>query len=76
MWPPRKLNEGDLLFTYTDGVNEAKNEKGEQFTERRISWNTLLPREITRRNFSVSCLTTSRNFAVQLPSPTILRCLR
>ena len=31
-----QLNEGDLLFTYTDGVNEAKNEKGEQFTERRI----------------------------------------
>jgi sigma-B regulation protein RsbU (phosphoserine phosphatase) len=31
-----QMNEGDLLFTYTDGVNEAKNEKGEQFTERRI----------------------------------------
>ena len=31
-----QLNEGDLLFSYTDGVNEAKNENGEQFTERRI----------------------------------------
>ena len=31
-----KLNEGDLIFTYTDGVNEAKNEDGAQFTEERI----------------------------------------
>jgi serine phosphatase RsbU (regulator of sigma subunit) len=31
-----KLNPGDLIFTYTDGVNEAKNEDGEQFTEERI----------------------------------------
>jgi len=31
-----KLNEGDLIFTYTDGVNEAKNPDGEQFTEERI----------------------------------------
>ena len=30
------LNEGDLIFTYTDGVNEAKNLDGEQFTEQRI----------------------------------------
>ena len=30
------LNEGDLIFTYTDGVNEAKNPHGEQFTEERI----------------------------------------
>ena len=30
------LNEGDLIFTYTDGVNEAKNQDGEQFTEQRI----------------------------------------
>jgi len=30
------LNEGDLIFTYTDGVNEAKNTAGEQFTEERI----------------------------------------
>lgn len=30
------LNEGDLLFAYTDGVNEAKNIQGEQFTDERI----------------------------------------
>lgn len=30
------LNEGDLIFTYTDGVNEAKNLDGEQFTDERI----------------------------------------
>ena len=30
------LNEGDLIFSYTDGVNEAKNLAGEQFTEQRI----------------------------------------
>jgi sigma-B regulation protein RsbU (phosphoserine phosphatase) len=31
-----RLQPGDLLFSYTDGVNEAKNETGEQFTEQRI----------------------------------------
>ena len=31
-----RLNPGDLIFTYTDGVNEAKNMSGEQFTEDRI----------------------------------------
>ena len=30
------LKPGDLLFAYTDGVNEAKNSDGEQFTEERI----------------------------------------
>jgi serine phosphatase RsbU (regulator of sigma subunit) len=30
------LNEGDLIFTYTDGVNEARNLAGEQFSEERI----------------------------------------
>ena len=30
------LNEGDLIFTYTDGINEAKNLDGEQFTDERI----------------------------------------
>jgi len=30
------LNQGDLVFTYTDGVNEAKNMEGEQFSEERI----------------------------------------
>lgn len=31
-----RLDEGDLLFAYTDGVNEAKNSKGEQFGEQQI----------------------------------------
>jgi len=30
------LKEGDLLFTYTDGVNEARNVEGELFSEQRI----------------------------------------
>jgi serine phosphatase RsbU (regulator of sigma subunit) len=30
------LNKGDLIFTYTDGVNEAKNMDGQQFGEERI----------------------------------------
>jgi sigma-B regulation protein RsbU (phosphoserine phosphatase) len=31
-----RINRGDLIFAYTDGVNEAKNEDGDQFTEERI----------------------------------------
>jgi sigma-B regulation protein RsbU (phosphoserine phosphatase) len=31
-----RLQPGDLMFTYTDGVNEAKNEAGEQFSDERI----------------------------------------
>jgi sigma-B regulation protein RsbU (phosphoserine phosphatase) len=31
-----RLLPGDLLFSYTDGVNEAKNETGDQFAEQRI----------------------------------------
>jgi len=31
-----QMYPGDLIFTYTDGVNEAKNEDGDQFTEARI----------------------------------------
>ena len=30
------LNKGDLIFAYTDGVNEAKNVQGEQFGESRF----------------------------------------
>ena len=31
-----RLDEGDLVFAYTDGVNEAKNSKGEQFGDQQI----------------------------------------
>lgn len=31
-----RLDEGDLIFAYTDGVNEAKNAQGEQFGEQQI----------------------------------------
>ena len=31
-----KLNRGDELFLYTDGITEAMNAKGEQFGERRL----------------------------------------
>lgn len=31
-----KLNPGDLVFAYTDGINEAKNLTGEQFSDERI----------------------------------------
>ena len=31
-----RLNKGDLIFAYTDGINEAKNLQGDQFGESRI----------------------------------------
>lgn len=31
-----RLDEGDLFFSYTDGINEAKNPTGEQFGDERI----------------------------------------
>jgi len=31
-----RLGEGDLMLTYTDGVNEARNSQGEQFGEQQI----------------------------------------
>ena len=31
-----KLNEGDILFTYTDGITEASNNKDEMFGEQRL----------------------------------------
>lgn len=31
-----RLDPGDLVFAYTDGVNEARNTRGELFTEERI----------------------------------------
>ena len=31
-----KLERGDLFFSYTDGINEAKNIHGDQFSDQRI----------------------------------------
>jgi sigma-B regulation protein RsbU (phosphoserine phosphatase) len=31
-----KLNPGDVLFLFTDGLSEAMNENGEEYTEERI----------------------------------------
>ena len=31
-----RLDPGDLMFAYTDGVNEAKNAQGDQFSDDRI----------------------------------------
>jgi len=31
-----RLDEGDMIFAYTDGVNEARNSQGEQFGEQQI----------------------------------------
>jgi serine phosphatase RsbU (regulator of sigma subunit) len=31
-----RLEPGDLIFAYTDGINEAKNEDGDQFSDDRI----------------------------------------
>ena len=45
-----KLNKGDLIFTYTDGVNEARNLDGEQFTEERIL-KVAAPEGNTTENF-------------------------
>lgn len=44
------LNKGDLIFAYTDGVNEAKNLQGEQFGESRIMEATD-PRDISPDSF-------------------------
>ena len=40
------LSEGDVIFLYTDGVSEAMNEEGKQFTEPRIKFtlNTMPPK--------------------------------
>jgi len=40
-----QLQPGDLLFSYTDGVNEAKNESGDQFTDERIVETALASRK-------------------------------
>ncbi|OGX07794.1 MAG: hypothetical protein A2Y06_00355 [Omnitrophica WOR_2 bacterium GWA2_37_7] len=32
-----KLNPGDIMFLYTDGVTEAMNHRQEQFSEERLS---------------------------------------
>jgi len=49
-----KLNAGDLVFFYTDGINEAQNVNGEQFGEERLlelirEFRNLSARKITER---------------------------
>ena len=39
-----ELQPGDLLFSYTDGVNEAKDTEGDQFGDERIVDNAELGR--------------------------------
>lgn len=36
-YTPLDLNNGDLIFMYTDGISEARNEKGEEFGHERIT---------------------------------------
>ncbi len=43
----RKLNKGDIIFLYTDGISEAKNMKREEFTTKRII-------EILKENYEKS----------------------
>jgi len=44
------LKAGDLILAYTDGVNEAKNEQGEQFSDARIQSSARSP-DTTARDF-------------------------
>jgi len=55
------LNEGDLIFTYTDGVNEAKNLAGEQFSDARIL-ETAAPEAIGTESFLKIMLDGVRKF--------------
>jgi serine phosphatase RsbU (regulator of sigma subunit) len=55
------LNEGDLIFTYTDGVNEAKNMDGEQFSDERIL-ETAAPEGNNTETFLRIMLDGIRNF--------------
>jgi len=55
------LNEGDLIFTYTDGVNEAKNLDGEQFGDERIL-ETAAPEGNNTETFLKIMLDGVRNF--------------
>ena len=32
-----QINRGDSIFSYTDGVTEAQNEKGKLFSEKKLS---------------------------------------
>jgi len=43
------LSRGDMLFMYTDGVSEAMNDKGEDFTEERLE---KVVREVSGQNAS------------------------
>lgn len=68
------LKEGDLLFTYTDGVNEARNVKGELFSEQRI-FEVAVPHGNSAETFLRIMLDAILRFVVRQRSPMILQCL-
>lgn len=55
------LNKGDLIFTYTDGINEAKNLDGQQFGEERIL-KASVPKENNIETFLGTILDAVQNF--------------
>lgn len=63
-----KLEPGDSLLMYTDGVTEAFNEQKEQFAEKRLE-ETLRKtgEEITARNIATAMLSQVKEFAGSYP---------
>jgi len=55
------LNRGDLIFSYTDGINEAKNIDGDQFTEERI-YQSAVSNETGASDFLAIILNAVREF--------------
>lgn len=55
------LNRGDLVFSYTDGINEAKNIDGDQFTEERI-YASAVPGATDTSDFLATILNAVREF--------------
>jgi len=61
------LQPGDLLFAYTDGVNEAKDSQGEQFGDDRIQASELPP-QITATAFLDGMFGRIRQFRGRAPA--------
>jgi len=62
-----RLRPGDLLFAYTDGVNEAKNTEGAQFGDARIQ-QSALSHAVTAAGFLESIYGRIRDFRGQAPA--------